>query len=138
MFAVLIGGAGVFAHLWGDGDLYATKVGEQQLVVLDDGTRMTLNTDTRVRVEIGPDLRSVNVQAGEALFEVAKDPRRPFVVHVADSEVVALGTVFSVRLRGKRRACHRYPGRHADRGDRSPSAPPRPTGCMGSRRPGRW
>lgn len=99
-FAVLIVGFGLTAHFWSDGDVYATKVGEQQLIVLEDGTRMTLNTDTRIRVVMNRDLRSVNVQAGEALFEVAKDPRRSFVVRVADSEVVAVGTVFSVRLSG--------------------------------------
>ena len=87
--------------MWRDAGVYGTGVGEQQLVVLDDGTRMSLNTDTHVRVEFGPSLRSVNVQGGEALFEVAKDSRRPFIVRVAGSEVVAVGTVFSVRLAGK-------------------------------------
>lgn len=100
MVVVLIAGAGVFVQLRDDGRVYATKVGEQQLVVLDDGTRMSLNTDTQVRVAMDAARRSVTVQAGEALFEVAKDVRRPFVVRVADSEVVALGTVFSVRLGG--------------------------------------
>jgi transmembrane sensor len=81
-----------------DRNTYGTGVGEQQLVVLDDGTRMSLNTNTRVRVDLDPATRKVSLQSGEALFEVAKDPRRPFVVRVAGSEVVALGTVFSVRL----------------------------------------
>jgi transmembrane sensor len=101
MLAVLIAGAGLSIHLWNDGGVFfATKVGEQQLVVLDDGTRMSLNTDTQVRVKMDAARRSVKVLAGEALFEVAKDARRPFVVRVADSEVEALGTVFSVRLVG--------------------------------------
>lgn len=97
-FALLIAALGLSVHFWGNSDVYATKVGEQQLVVLDDGTRMTLNTDTRVRVELSRQLRSVNVLAGEALFEVAKDLRRPFIVRVAQSEVVAVGTVFDVQL----------------------------------------
>jgi len=42
--------------------------------------------------------RTVSVEEGEALLAVAKDARRPFVVQVADREVVALGTEFSVRL----------------------------------------
>jgi transmembrane sensor len=78
--------------------MYGTGVGEQQVVVLDDGTRMSLNTDTRVRVDSDSAARKVRVLSGEVLFEVAKDPQRPFVVRVAGSEVVALGTVFSVRL----------------------------------------
>ena len=98
--AALTVGVGLSVYLRGGGDIYATKVGEQQLVVLADGTRMTLNTNTVARVKMDPDLRSVNVQAGEAVFEVAKDPHRPFVVRVADSEVVAVGTVFAVRLSG--------------------------------------
>lgn len=96
--AVLAGGVG-YQH-WRDRGLYLTGVGEQQLVVLDDGTRMTLNTDTRVRVALGPQRREVAIQNGEALFEVAKDARRPFVVRAGGSEVVALGTVFAVRFAG--------------------------------------
>lgn len=83
---------------WRAGDIYATSVGEQRTVLLMDGTRMSLNTSTRVRVALASAQRTVSVEEGEALFEVAKDARRPFVVHVADREVVALGTVFSVRL----------------------------------------
>lgn len=80
------------------GDAYATKVGEQQLIVLDDGSRMTLNTDTKVRVKMRTDRRAVEVEEGEALFEVAKDSQRPFIVRVGGTEVEAVGTVFSVRL----------------------------------------
>jgi transmembrane sensor len=83
---------------WEDGSTFSTGIGEQQLVVLDDGTRMTLNTDTQARVELGSERRTVTVGRGEALFDVAKDAARPFVVRVADSEVVAVGTVFAVRL----------------------------------------
>ena len=82
-------------------DVYATKIGEQQLLLLEDGTRLSLNTDTQVRVEIDSDRRSVRVEWGEVIFEVAKDPYRPFVVRVADSEVRAIGTVFAVRLAGR-------------------------------------
>lgn len=88
----------LFARLWLDRGVHSTGVGEQQVVVLDDGTRMSLNTATRVRVEIGSERRSVSIEGGEALFEVAKDPRRPFVVRAGGSEVVVLGTVLSVRL----------------------------------------
>ncbi len=83
---------------WRASDTYATNVGELRTVILEDGTRMSLNTATRVRVTLASAQRTVRVDEGEVLFEVAKDARRPFVVHVADREVVALGTVFSVRL----------------------------------------
>lgn len=77
---------------------YRTAVGEAQTVMLDDGSRMSLNTDTRTRVEFSSKQRTVSIAGGEVAFEVAKDARRPFVVRAAGSEVVALGTVFSVRL----------------------------------------
>ena len=88
----------VVTRPWRTGDTYATNVGELRTVILDDGTRMSLNTATRVRVALASAQRTVSVDEGEALFEVAKDARRPFVVRVADRQVVALGTVFSVRL----------------------------------------
>lgn len=76
---------------------FSTDVGEQRTVMLDDGSRMLLNTDTRVRVSFSAKQRTVDVQGGEALFEVAKDSARPFVVRVSSSEVVAIGTAFAVR-----------------------------------------
>lgn len=88
----------VLMQPWPASDTYATNVGELRTVILEDGTRISLNTATRVRVALASSQRTVRVEEGEALFEVAKDARRPFVVHAADREVVALGTVFSVRL----------------------------------------
>ncbi|MFN3809069.1 MAG: FecR family protein [Roseateles asaccharophilus] len=87
-------------HRWLAVDVYATEVGGQQQVLLSDGTRMSLNTDTKVRVKFDAVRRTVSLDAGEAMFEVAKDPLRPFVVRAGGSEVVAVGTVFSVRLPG--------------------------------------
>lgn len=83
---------------WRDIDTYDTGLGEQRLVVLGDGSRMSLNTATRVKVELGPTLRRVSVEGGEAFFEVAKDANRPFVVQAAGTEVKATGTAFVVRL----------------------------------------
>ncbi|MCU7373129.1 FecR domain-containing protein [Paucibacter sp. O1-1] len=82
---------------WHAGDVYETGVGEQRTVVLQDGSRLTLNTATRVRVALGQTQRQVSVEGGEALFEVAKDASRPFVVRAASTEVVATGTAFVVR-----------------------------------------
>jgi transmembrane sensor len=90
---------GIIGHArWDDRNEFATGVGEQQQVLLGDGTRMTLNTETRARVDFDSQERAVSVEEGEAVFEVAKDARRPFVVRVGGSEVVAVGTVFAVRL----------------------------------------
>lgn len=97
MSALVVGGA-VLTQQWREQGVYATVVGEQRSVLLDDGTRMLLNTDTRLRVDYGAKQRTVEVASGEALFEVAKDAARPFVVRIAGSEVVAVGTAFSVRF----------------------------------------
>ena len=90
-------GATILQH-WKGATSYGTGLGEQRVVILDDGTRLTLNTATRVRVNLRTNGRSVSVEDGGALFEVARDPHRPFVVRVGGSEVAALGTVFSVRF----------------------------------------
>jgi transmembrane sensor len=83
--------------VWPTDDSYVTGVGEHRQVVLADGSRLRLNTATTLRVRLGQDRREVELETGEALFEVAKDPNRPFVVKAGDHEVRALGTVFAVR-----------------------------------------
>jgi transmembrane sensor len=77
---------------------FATAKGERRLVRLPDGTRVTLNTDTAVALAYTPNGRLVRLTRGQALFEVAKDPARPFTVEAAGRRVTALGTVFEVRL----------------------------------------
>jgi transmembrane sensor len=95
--AAAVATGAVLMLYWHGENAYSTRVGEQRLVVLEDGSRMLLNTDTRLRVDFASAQRTVEVGSGEAFFEVAKDPRRPFVVRIAGSEVVAVGTAFSVR-----------------------------------------
>lgn len=76
---------------------YRTGVGEQRLVVLEDGSRVRLNTDSAVRVAYWGDARRVFLRRGQAFFEVAHDPARPFRVDAGEAEVRALGTRFDVR-----------------------------------------
>lgn len=95
--AVLLAAGVLLFKDWNQQGSYTTAIGEQRSVVLDDGTRMLLNTDTHVHVRMQSDRRTVDVDDGEALFEVAKDASRPFIVRVAGSEVVAVGTAFAVR-----------------------------------------
>lgn len=96
--ALVVVAATVGYQHWVNRGVYTTAIGEQQLVVLDDGTRMTLNTNTQVQVDLQPKQRTVSIRDGEALFEVASNPSRPFIVRAGGSEVVAIGTVFAVRL----------------------------------------
>jgi transmembrane sensor len=76
---------------------YATKVGEQHIVRLDDGTSVTLNTNTRLVVDYRRGERRVRLDRGEAIFEVAHDAGRPFLVDAGRDTVRALGTSFVVR-----------------------------------------
>lgn len=94
MVAVVVGGATTWVLR---PDVYKTAVGQQQVMTLSDGSRVTLNTDSRVAVDYTQDERRVKLERGEALFEVAKNARRPFIVTVGDEEVRALGTSFVVR-----------------------------------------
>ncbi len=86
----------VAALLWWPGEV-STDVGEQRLMVLGDGSRIFLNTSTRIAVRYSERTRLVELEAGEALFDVAKAVDRPFVVQVGDRQVRALGTSFVVR-----------------------------------------
>jgi transmembrane sensor len=76
---------------------YETDIGAVEAVPLSDGSRVTLNTETRIKVDLTQSERGINLTHGEAYFEVAKDPARPFVVKVEDKRIVAVGTKFSVR-----------------------------------------
>ncbi|OZI77296.1 FecR domain-containing protein [Bordetella genomosp. 12] len=78
---------------------YATHTGERREIVLPDGTRLWLNTDTAVQVDEQPTLRRLVLLAGEILVETAADPaHRPFYVDTRSARLQALGTRFSVRL----------------------------------------
>lgn len=78
--------------------LYQTGIGERTTVILSDGTRVTLNTRSRLEVRYAAGRRDVTLVDGQALFAVAKDPARPFVVTAGTRQVTALGTTFDVRL----------------------------------------
>lgn len=77
---------------------YSTAVGQRTGITLDDGSVITLNTDSQVYVDYSGQDRLITLLKGQAIFEVAKDPERPFMVTAGDRRVVALGTTFDVRL----------------------------------------
>lgn len=76
----------------------ATRIGEQYRAALADGSTVELNTASAAAVAMAPKLREIRLGKGEALFEVAKDPERPFIVRTALGDVRAIGTVFTVRV----------------------------------------
>jgi transmembrane sensor len=78
------------------GDRYSTPIGGSASLPLQDGSNLTLNTASKIRVELSANERRIDLDKGEAFFEVAKDKSRPFVVHVGNVRVIAVGTKFSV------------------------------------------
>lgn len=93
----LLAGLGVLWWSLADAGAYATRVGEQRVATLQDGSRIALNTDSQVDVRFDSGRRRIELDRGEAMFEVAHDAERPFIVIAGDTRVVALGTVFTVR-----------------------------------------
>jgi transmembrane sensor len=94
LLAVLAGGIRFHALR---NPMYQTAVGEQQIVTLDDGTRITLNTDTRLTVAYSKTERRILLHRGEAIFDDTQDTRRPFIVQAGARAIAALGTTFDVR-----------------------------------------
>lgn len=76
--------------------VFATAVGQTRVVSLPDGSQLTLNTDTKLAVHCSPLARNINLDRGEALFDVAKNRWRPFVVQAGGTHVRAVGTSFVV------------------------------------------
>lgn len=76
---------------------YMTGLGEVLRVPLADGSVMTLNSGTEARVSYREKERRVTLIKGEILVDVAKDASRPFMVKTGETDVVAVGTSFSVR-----------------------------------------
>jgi len=100
--AVLIAAAMVFykdPHTADLNLLYSTNVGEQKPITLADGTKILLNTDSRIQVVYSPRQRVVRLLQGEAYFEVAHNAIRPFMVYAGANVVRALGTAFTVHLK---------------------------------------
>jgi len=77
--------------------VYETAAGEQQVKTLHDGSRVSLNTDSRISVSYSGSMRHIALERGEAVFDVEHDPAHPFVVDAGDERVKALGTSFAVR-----------------------------------------
>jgi transmembrane sensor len=76
--------------------VYTTGVGEQHLITLGDGSVIELNAQSRIRVRYHSREREVDLLRGQALFNVAHEATRPFIVYAAGTQVRAIGTQFDV------------------------------------------
>ena len=75
----------------------ATAKGEFRKVPLQDKSIATINGSSRIEVEFTQTRRKINLQKGEAWFEVAKDKSKPFIVEAGNARIRAVGTAFAVR-----------------------------------------
>lgn len=98
--AAAVAGVGVLSYTYLLATEYRTRRGEIRVIPLADGSVMTLNTASTVAVRLTPLKREVRLLEGEALFDVAKDAERPFVVTAGNMDVRAVGTSFAVRRIG--------------------------------------
>ncbi len=81
-------------------DVYRTVAGERRVVTLSDGSQVALDAQSEVRVAYSDSGRALTLVQGQARFDVAKNPSRPFTVEAAGTKVVATGTAFNVDLLG--------------------------------------
>ncbi|WP_417542206.1 FecR domain-containing protein [Methylophaga thalassica] len=85
----------------GESSQYQTATGQQITIKLDDGTQVSLNTQTTVDVYFDNKQRALFLREGEIYIETAKDApdkNRPFFVISPEGTLQALGTRFNVRL----------------------------------------
>jgi transmembrane sensor len=108
--------------LWGSQD-YQTALGERRTVTLADGSRVTLDSSTKVRVRYSKDARKLDLVSGQARFDVAHDVSRPFSVHARDETVVATGTAFNIDLLDQRVRVTLLEGHVTILADAAPNAP---------------
>ncbi len=95
LMAILLGaGSRLLAHR--EGRTYSTRIGEQRTLVLADGSTITLNALTTVRVHMTAQARTITLIRGQANFHDVDEPDRPFIVQTGDSSVRAIGTQFDV------------------------------------------
>jgi transmembrane sensor len=76
--------------------IYATTFGEQRSITLTDGSVIDVNSHSKIRVRYSARERNIDLLEGQALFHVAKNPARPFLVSSTTTQVRAVGTEFDV------------------------------------------
>lgn len=87
---------GVFLTLFLSVQVIETGRAERRSVTLADGSVIQIDPESRLRIRLGKEERDVSLEQGRALFRVARDPSRPFVVRAEAAQVRAIGTQFGV------------------------------------------
>ena len=97
LFLIAIAAGAVWYFSTDHAHTYRTQIGAITTVPLADGSKLVLNTDSLIRINLDASSRRIILDRGEVFFDVSKDAARPFIVEVADKRVIAVGTRFSVR-----------------------------------------
>jgi len=98
--AGLLAVIGLSLYLSSQPATYRTGIAERRMVPLSDGSSISLDSDSEVRVSFTKQARELTLVRGQARFDVAHDVQRPFSVDAGDRLVVATGTSFDVDLLG--------------------------------------
>jgi transmembrane sensor len=114
---------------------YATEIGEQRSVLLDDGSLVTLNTASQIEVKYSDHRRFVRLVRGEALFKVAHERERPFDVDTGGAVVRAVGTQFNVDRRDDRTTVSVVEGKVQVIAEPAENIAPAPTGATTAEQP---
>ena len=85
-----------------DRTVYSTAHAEQRSWRMPDGSTVHLNSNSEIKVKFDARRREIQLIRGQALFQVAKDPQRPFWVHTGEAAVKAVGTEFDVYRQPRR------------------------------------
>lgn len=94
--SVVVAFIGISFYMQPSAEVYTTSVGETGSYTLADGSEITLDSDTRLAVYYNDSQRRIELHKGQAIFDVAKQVHRPFLVVVDEITVTVLGTRFNV------------------------------------------
>ncbi|NIJ46680.1 FecR family protein [Rhizomicrobium electricum] len=101
VLASVLGGSALYMYMVSP-VTYETGVGTRRIVALPDGSRISLDSDSEVRVRYTDAVRKIILEHGRARFDVAHDTTRPFTVTAGSEMVVAIGTSFNVEKIGSK------------------------------------
>jgi transmembrane sensor len=99
MSVLIFAAIGIWSYI--ERNTYRTGIGEQRSITLSDGSLVELNARSAVRIAFRDGQRDVELLEGQALFRVAKDSHRPFIVQAGTTSVRAVGTQFDVYRKSK-------------------------------------
>jgi transmembrane sensor len=130
--ASLIVALGIAGWFYQQRGVHSTGVGEQRTFALNDGSVIELNARSRIKVRYDDRERAVDLLEGQALFRVARDPARPFIVASGGTHVRAVGTQFDVYKKSTATVVTVVEGRVAVTAPAPSSEPARPHGEAGT------